>query len=110
MAPGVHFVTRWSPGAIQVSKVDLSLPAKQIGHFDGRGNSWVWALGVFLCVFLCGRGMEVGFVYRGAPSGVGLVVRAPQKGLPRHHLERGRGDRFPPMWTVETTFVENVCL
>ena len=37
-------------------------------------------------------------------------VPGPRQGYRRDNLEGGRGDRFPPMWTVDTIFVKNMVL
>ena len=41
---------------------------------------------------------------------VGAAFVGPQQGSSRENLEGGRGDRLPPMWTVDTIFVENLVL
>ena len=41
---------------------------------------------------------------------VGAAFLGPRQGCPRENLEGGRGDRLPPMWTVDIIFVENLVL
>ena len=88
MVAGADFVTRSSPGAIQVSQIDLPLPAKQIGHFHGALN----------CVKVSWGGQDGGSrcnVGRAAESGP-AAESGDAAGSDVANLEGGAGGPLPP--------------